>query len=911
MRRDNAAWFLAKLSPLQRQAELWEKENRPSHLLLRDLALQDAQSWAKDHPDELTQAEIDFLKELQEANLLELEAKNAQQRQLEMAQQLAEEQVKRAEEQARSARRLRWLVLGLGAVLVAAIALAFLATRAQRSATRSANEAAIQASTATYALGQVEIQAATATYALGVSQVEGTRAAKNAATAQAASTRAVLEANSAETARVEAENQKITAEANEQRVKEQAEQVLNSFSSQLAAQGDKFLQDKGGLSQAALLAVEAFRTYDTAAARSLLLKTLAKSQEYKITTKVIPEGQQNKITSLAVHPSGDLFAYGLGNGDIVLWSVSKDQREDVIPHPRADTSNVTALSFSQIPGSSFLAAGNANGYVHLYDLEGNRPFFRFLHSPSNRNAPIADLAFHPTENWLAVPLARGVDVFDINEIWGSTAAHFPRVRIFPKNSGNATSIAWSPDGTYLLVGDDQESVQVWDRGLIEKPIIGPFKEHLGDVSSVAWSPGGEKFASSSINDFSDTQIIVWRFPSGEKETNFKLQERGVEAKSLSFNPDGQILAVGNYEGKVLFWNTNDWSKIGEILIEYEGPDPVKNNDITEISFLPLPGQNMLAVAQSGGNIGLVKVNLQQGLTENVAKDLGGDVLAIYALPDGSLLAAVQTESGVQVVRIDPDGNQSSLAAINQPATSAAFSPDGARLALGDEEFASTTIYETENGGEVEQVVFSDSPAQVLGLAFKNDGVYLAGSLCMGSVSESRECNAEALIRVIPVDGSTSTDYTLETPDGFTPYSLAFAPGGMTLASGSGEKTLIWDVPDGTFSEFITGPSDALAYHPDGGILAYGDPDAQLQLLDASSGQPASPALTGSPARFSSLAYDATGDRLYAGLENGTIQVWEMAPGVWLDLVCDIAGRPLTQQEWNEYFPNQEYQPYCK
>ena len=61
MRADNAAWFEAHLSTLQRQAALWEQQKRPDGLLLHGEALAEAERWAEAHEAELEPHEQDFL----------------------------------------------------------------------------------------------------------------------------------------------------------------------------------------------------------------------------------------------------------------------------------------------------------------------------------------------------------------------------------------------------------------------------------------------------------------------------------------------------------------------------------------------------------------------------------------------------------------------------------------------------------------------------------------------------------------------------------------------------------------------------------------------------------------------------------------------------------------------------------
>lgn len=67
VRNNNALWFEAHLSPLQRQADLWDNQSRSSGLLLRDEVLQDAETWAAEHQDELLPVERDFLAACREA----------------------------------------------------------------------------------------------------------------------------------------------------------------------------------------------------------------------------------------------------------------------------------------------------------------------------------------------------------------------------------------------------------------------------------------------------------------------------------------------------------------------------------------------------------------------------------------------------------------------------------------------------------------------------------------------------------------------------------------------------------------------------------------------------------------------------------------------------------------------------
>jgi hypothetical protein len=67
IRRNNAAWRWKGVRCASRQAALWEREHRPRRLELGGEALAEAERWAAQHQDELTQTEQSFLETCVEA----------------------------------------------------------------------------------------------------------------------------------------------------------------------------------------------------------------------------------------------------------------------------------------------------------------------------------------------------------------------------------------------------------------------------------------------------------------------------------------------------------------------------------------------------------------------------------------------------------------------------------------------------------------------------------------------------------------------------------------------------------------------------------------------------------------------------------------------------------------------------
>src|SRR5262245_14426891 len=122
------------------------------------------------------------------------------------------------------------------------------------------------------------------------------------------------------------------------------------------------------------------------------------------------------------------------------------------------------------------------------------------------------------------------------------------------NAGEASAVAFSPDGLRLAVGWDD-----WPSGLgvtvyeVETgAVLVEFPTWRGGLDRLAWSPDGALLAGDGGSQFrvvrADTgQPVAWseRFP------------RRVTA--LAFHPTGSVLATAHARGLVRLWGTAGWS----------------------------------------------------------------------------------------------------------------------------------------------------------------------------------------------------------------------------------------------------------------------------------------------------------------------------------------------------------------
>lgn len=111
------------------------------------------------------------------------------------------------------------------------------------------------------------------------------------------------------------------------------------------------------------------------------------------------------------------------------------------------------------------------------------------------------------------------------------------------------SVAFSPDGKFLAVGDSSGMVQVWDA--ITRQVLYILPGHSSRIWSVAFSPDGQTLATVSR----DKTIKLWRLSDGHCLTILEGHLNTVG--SVAFSPDGQTLATGSSDRTIKLWRLSD------------------------------------------------------------------------------------------------------------------------------------------------------------------------------------------------------------------------------------------------------------------------------------------------------------------------------------------------------------------
>jgi len=234
------------------------------------------------------------------------------------------------------------------------------------------------------------------------------------------------------------------------------------------------------------------------------------------------------------------------------------------------------------------------------------------------------------------------------------------------------------------------------------------------------------------------------------------------------------------------------------------------------------------------------------------------------------------------------------------AVAAAYSADGATLAVSTIRDHSVTLWDTETGKRL--TTLTTDP--VTSLAFSPDNTTLATGHSNGSG-----------VGVVLWDLATKRPRTgLTGPTGAV-TTLTFSPDGTTLAAGSTEAShsiRIWDTTTGHTRATLTGHTQhvtSMTFTPNGHTLATSSADHTIRLWDL----PTRHTRAIITDDVTSMAFTPDGGTLVALNNNPSIRLWNTPlPGTadTSSTICKAIHRDLTHEEQTLYLPGPKPQPAC-
>jgi WD40 repeat protein len=729
------------------------------------------------------------------------EQEAARQRELETARALAGEQERRAEIEARSARRLRWIAMWLAIMIGVSIILALAAFVQRNTAVTESKARATAAAQAVTAAAQAESERDVARSAQSKSLSLG-YAGESLSELDSRPERALLLALAAVPTSTTTYPPVVTRALYSAYKDGRIRRVLRGhaksvFSVAWSPDGRRAVTGSADGSA---------RIWDVATGRMLL--TLS--------------GHSNTVRTVAWNPNGRFVLTGSLDKTARIWDAETGMSTLTL---EGHSDSIIGVAWS-LDGSEALT-GSDDGSVNVWNARTGILIVS-LRSP-DKIVPVRSVAWSAKEDQVLAGYDDGtLRLWDIST--GSV------VRSMQAHGRTVLSIALSPDGKQVLTGGDDFTARIWD--LATGVQLKDFKGHTYYIYSAVWSPDGSKILTASA----DTTARIWDVTTSTTLQVLKGHQGWIF--SAAWSPDGRTLITGSEDTTARIWraaseavtrmferNENTiravaWSPDGRQIVAGSGTEARIWDVVSGTQSQVLSGHRDLVVAVAwspnkskvitGSTDGTARI--WDALTGNELWEFPGsqnEVNAVAWSSNGQFIAVASTEvhildavSGTELHTLDDH---------SETVYAVAWSPDGRFIATGSAD-EKARIWEAASGELVRTL--TGHVSWVSTVAWSPDST----KLLTGS--------ADGTARIW--DASTGTAlHVLKGHEGWV-YSVTWSPDGQSVATSSADATArIWDAENEAELQAVRnngGQILSIAWSPDGQQLLTGNEDRAVRIL---------------------------------------------------------------------------------
>ncbi|XP_019625240.1 PREDICTED: periodic tryptophan protein 2 homolog [Branchiostoma belcheri] len=267
----------------------------------------------------------------------------------------------------------------------------------------------------------------------------------------------------------------------------------------------------------------------------------------------------------------------------------------------------------------FLVTGFASGIFHLHEL----PDFNLIHSLSISDQRIASVSFNSAGDWIALACS-GLGQLLVWE-WQSESYVLKQQGHF----NNMSSLAYSPDGQYIVTGGEDGKVKVWNTG--SGFCFVTFTEHTAAIVGTIFTSNRHVVISASL-DGTARAFDLHRYRNFRTFTS----PRPAQFSCLAVDHSGDLVCCGAQDMFEIFVWSMQTGRLLEVLAGHEGP-------VASLSFSPADA--ILASASWDKTVRVWDIFEHKGCRETL--QLGSDALAVTFRPDGKEVAIAMLSGEIQ------------------------------------------------------------------------------------------------------------------------------------------------------------------------------------------------------------------------------------------------------------------------
>jgi WD40 repeat protein len=449
-------------------------------------------------------------------------------------------------------------------------------------------------------------------------------------------------------------------------------------------------------------------------------------------------------------------------------------------------------------------------------------------------------------------------------------------------------LAFSTDGRYLATASRDFTAVIWDlpaslaAGEPVAVFSFPLSGHTEPVRQVAFNADGSLLGVVS----QDGVVKVWDTTTGEGRLTFVSNNL---TRGIWFDPNGRYLATGNDGGLVQIW---DITPAGEKeWLTLTGHDGV----VYRVTYSPDGAQ--LATVSSDETIKLwnaVSGDLLMTLTGHT-----GDVRAVAFCPDSSCLATAGHDRTVKLWDLAAGRELSTIDAYEglplnpipeNNVLDIAFMPDGRRLVtVGLDE--TPDVWDTATGERLLSLAGHFWWWNVVSTAVSTDGTRIATHGPEG--------------KIMIWDSQTGEPLLAQPTTEYGSLDVAFSPDGSRAASADSDGAVrVWDLNAAEGERLLLALSghgsyvQSVAFSPDGDLIASASANL-IRVWDAETGQLLY-TLPGHTRVVLDVEFSPDGARLVSASADGTVRVFVLPVKELMELARSRLTRSLSDAECQRY-----------
>lgn len=343
--------------------------------------------------------------------------------------------------------------------------------------------------------------------------------------------------------------------------------------------------------------------------------TIAKDAASGIKEEVESESERDEQGKLVVRAKKE-------NKQFFYKRLARHYLIDDVRKERPDA-QLTAANYHK--NAKLLITAYSTGSFYLHEL----PDVTMIHSLSISEHAVQTTCFNITGDWIALGSSNLGQLL----VWEWQSEQY--VMKQQGHSSQMTSIAYSPDGQYIVTGGEDSKVKLWN--VSNGFCFVTFHEHSSAVTAVDFSQNKKFLVSASLDGTVRAYDII-------RYRNFRTftSPRPVQFASVALDHSAELVVAGGQDVFEIYLWSMKLGRLLEVLSGHEGP-------VNSLTFSPVATSSLLV---SGSWDRTVKIwNCLESSGEHETIDILADVTAIAFKPDGEEVAVASLNGGIQIFNV--------------------------------------------------------------------------------------------------------------------------------------------------------------------------------------------------------------------------------------------------------------------